>query len=622
MPRSCEICHQRKVRCDKRSPCSNCVRGNNFCRYPKTERQPRRLHKTTITDVSARLSQLERTDSESHEIHSEDRVSTEEMLVEDGGSSCYVNEALLFRILAEERELQAAMGTPKGTMQEDNTTLFDIGPPFSDFRKGETADRINQPSRSHSISLWRVYLHNVDPLARFLHIPTTEAALYKAINNPSGIEHDLSALLFSIYLAAVTSLPSTDAEQLLNLPKEEALISFKRGLEQSLAAAEFLDSPTMLSLQAMAIYLNCLRVYRPGRSTWTLYGLVMRCAQSIGLHRDGSNFKLSPFKSEMRRRLWWYLCAAEARAAEDYGISAPCITGNPSETRFPSNLDDSDLTPEMTHLPMAKSSWTGMTFSIMIYETTVALPKLYRSSPATWNYEGSGGTTGSNILNEFSAQLNRRYLSHCNPDIPEQQATILIGRLLSIKTDFVMHQRSLNLSPNSTQEYYVATESLLDKACTILEIDLRTRTEDLLRDFRWLLAIYHQYYPLTYALWYLCVNPSSPHVERAWNAVDKTIEIGFHHGLPVKHGFKWMMVQGLRRKAVSIRESAQRQSTIDHTDNGIVALGGFAAESGHASDGRVPDLSFWDMSTADFADWSTLMDNLNVYQFEGGDGVY
>ena len=147
------------------------------------------------------------------------------------------------------------MGTPKGTMQEDNTTLLDIGPPFSDFRKGETADRINQPSRSHSISLWRVYLHNVDPLARFLHIPTTEAALYKAINNPSGIEHDLSALLFSIYLAALTSLPSTDAAQLLNLPKEEALISFKRGLEQSLAAAEFLESPTMLSLQAMAIYL-------------------------------------------------------------------------------------------------------------------------------------------------------------------------------------------------------------------------------------------------------------------------------------------------------------------------------------------------------------------------------
>jgi hypothetical protein len=155
----------------------------------------------------------------------------------------------------QERELQSAMGTPKGTRQEDNTTLIDIGPPFLDFRKADTVDRINQPSRSHSIQLWRVYLHNVDPLARFLHIPTMEAALYRAVNNPSGIEHDLSALLFSIYLTAVTSLPSAEAAQLLNQPKEEALISYKRGLEQSLAAADFLDSPTMLSLQAMAIYL-------------------------------------------------------------------------------------------------------------------------------------------------------------------------------------------------------------------------------------------------------------------------------------------------------------------------------------------------------------------------------
>jgi hypothetical protein len=147
MPRSCEICHQRKIRCDKRSPCSNCVRGNNFCRYPGTERRPRRPHKTTITDVSARVSQLERTlatiakgksrspksfqaveaesttrddaensppgevfvDDESHEIHSEERASTEEMLVEDGESSCYVNEVLLFRILAEVKVMKAIL---------------------------------------------------------------------------------------------------------------------------------------------------------------------------------------------------------------------------------------------------------------------------------------------------------------------------------------------------------------------------------------------------------------------------------------------------------------------------------------------------------------------------------
>jgi hypothetical protein len=35
-------------------------------------------------------------DDESREIRSEERASTEEMLVEDSESSCYVNEVLLF----------------------------------------------------------------------------------------------------------------------------------------------------------------------------------------------------------------------------------------------------------------------------------------------------------------------------------------------------------------------------------------------------------------------------------------------------------------------------------------------------------------------------------------------
>ncbi|KAK0384739.1 hypothetical protein NLU13_7217 [Sarocladium strictum] len=58
--RSCVICHRRKVRCDKQSPCSQCSHGGFSCVYP----QPgpvRRVRKTTITDVASRISDLERT---------------------------------------------------------------------------------------------------------------------------------------------------------------------------------------------------------------------------------------------------------------------------------------------------------------------------------------------------------------------------------------------------------------------------------------------------------------------------------------------------------------------------------------------------------------------------------
>ena len=38
---SCVVCRQRKVRCDRESPCSNCRRANIKCIFPSSERPPR-----------------------------------------------------------------------------------------------------------------------------------------------------------------------------------------------------------------------------------------------------------------------------------------------------------------------------------------------------------------------------------------------------------------------------------------------------------------------------------------------------------------------------------------------------------------------------------------------------
>jgi len=39
--RSCVVCRTRKVRCDRQSPCSNCLRANIACVFPSTDRPPR-----------------------------------------------------------------------------------------------------------------------------------------------------------------------------------------------------------------------------------------------------------------------------------------------------------------------------------------------------------------------------------------------------------------------------------------------------------------------------------------------------------------------------------------------------------------------------------------------------
>ena len=124
--RSCLFCHQRKIRCDKRSTCANCARADVVCCYPGPELSGRRLPKSTIAEVAARVTRLERTitaisndrshtdsnlypmsDSKSPpgEVSiSETQVSRDcpgEILVQDGLSTRYVNETILSRVLEE-----------------------------------------------------------------------------------------------------------------------------------------------------------------------------------------------------------------------------------------------------------------------------------------------------------------------------------------------------------------------------------------------------------------------------------------------------------------------------------------------------------------------------------------
>lgn len=60
-PRSCNLCHQRKIRCDKRDPCTHCVRAEKQCVYPPSGPRIRRTKRTLMADMASRLSSLEKT---------------------------------------------------------------------------------------------------------------------------------------------------------------------------------------------------------------------------------------------------------------------------------------------------------------------------------------------------------------------------------------------------------------------------------------------------------------------------------------------------------------------------------------------------------------------------------
>lgn len=57
--RSCVTCRRRKVRCNKRSPCSNCVKAGVDCIFPPPGRAPRKSKRPPDAELLSRLRRLE-----------------------------------------------------------------------------------------------------------------------------------------------------------------------------------------------------------------------------------------------------------------------------------------------------------------------------------------------------------------------------------------------------------------------------------------------------------------------------------------------------------------------------------------------------------------------------------
>jgi Fungal Zn(2)-Cys(6) binuclear cluster domain len=58
-PRSCVTCRRRKVRCNKREPCSNCVKAGIECIFPGPGRAPRKSRRPPDVELLSRLRRLE-----------------------------------------------------------------------------------------------------------------------------------------------------------------------------------------------------------------------------------------------------------------------------------------------------------------------------------------------------------------------------------------------------------------------------------------------------------------------------------------------------------------------------------------------------------------------------------
>lgn len=120
--------------------------------------------------------------------------------------------------------------------------------------------------------------------------------------------------------------------------------------------------------------------HRDKHAAWVLSGVCVRIAQKMGLHRDGESLNLTPFETEMRRRLWWNLVIHDSGLAIMSGLSYSVISMNWT-TKLPRNLNDAELFPGSTEPIHDREGPTEMGFSILMYTVWRFIIKWQRDHP-------------------------------------------------------------------------------------------------------------------------------------------------------------------------------------------------------------------------------------------------
>jgi len=112
----------------------------------------------------------------------------------------------------------------------------------------------------------------------------------------------------------------------------------------------------------------------------------------------------------------------DARGAERSGVGASVIA-RLLETARPLNVNDSDLTPEMTVPPLNHVGVTEMIFPLMMYEVGAFL----RHSKSMAAFDGSWHRLSDykvplsekdKVLDELEKILENKFLRYCYPVIP------------------------------------------------------------------------------------------------------------------------------------------------------------------------------------------------------------
>ena len=269
-------------------------------------------------------------------------------------------------------------------------------------------------------------------------------------------------------------------------------------------------------LQAFAIFLLVVRRVDDSRFCWTLTGLVVRMAQGMGLHRDGSQFDLTPFEIEMRRRLWWAILALDLRSAEEVGSDLSVHEAS-FDTQMPLNINDADISPSSTEFPAPRQGRSDTSVALARYGILM-LSRSFMTDMASKKPDISLAEREQLLVDAYQ-RVEEKFLRHVVDETDSLYwMAAMIARVIVAKMCLHIYQSKIftghdpNLSDEIRDRIFVA-------AIEVVELGHKLNVDPRCKQYRWLFMTYTNWHAIAFNLIELCRRPWSPLVERSWEAV-------------------------------------------------------------------------------------------------------
>ncbi|KAI1765965.1 fungal-specific transcription factor domain-containing protein [Hypoxylon sp. FL1150] len=365
---SCHACRSSKLKCDRATPCCQCLRKGKpeGCVYaPRPEkRRPAKTMAARLKRLEGMVREMIDTDDAGNvpvagQKH-EQEPGTGAVVVHGPKATSYVGGTHFMAMLEDIEDLKSYFEDSTEDGDETHDPYENTGPAeLLMFSRGVPRDKRELlavlPEKVICDRLMNRYFNSNSPSQHVVHVPTFLQEYNEFIKNPYEAPLHWIALLYmvlalGIFFSAYHAPHELEGDS--PVPAMDRFKQFRGAAGWALIWGKY-SQPDLNTLQAFLLYVEGdFMSNRENRmNCYLLSSIMIRLMLKMGLHRDPSKLpNISPYEGEMRRRMWNLAIQLDLLVAFNLGLPS-MMNGIESDTNFATHLLDTDFSKDTKELP-------------------------------------------------------------------------------------------------------------------------------------------------------------------------------------------------------------------------------------------------------------------------------